>query len=149
MAARTSGWRAKKPAGRGTPWIWWRSSQTLATERAAWVSSAVSAAARARGRHPGGLTQGVDHREVAGARWPRVGRAAWRVGTAAMLAPDLGLGPVGPARAEAVALALERRAPHEVADQRRGPAYGRETAGALPADDDAAIVRRNAGVTRP
>src|SRR3954468_12975565 len=48
-AARASGWFARKSAGSGTPSIWCRSSQTFATERAAMVSSARSAAARVAG----------------------------------------------------------------------------------------------------
>jgi hypothetical protein len=44
-----SGWRSLNPAGSGTPSTSWRSTHTLATDRAAAVSSARSVAARSAG----------------------------------------------------------------------------------------------------
>ena len=49
VRVRTSGCRARNPSGRATPWTWWRSSHTFATDRAAAVSSARSAFSRAAG----------------------------------------------------------------------------------------------------
>ncbi len=70
------------------------------------------------GGEPCGLAQRRDHRQVAGAgggggRRPG-GLASGHGGGTAL---HLGLGAVGPARAEAVALALEDRAAHQVAGQ--------------------------------
>ena len=107
------------------------------------------------GAHPGGLPEGVVRREVTG----RGHRGPARGGTldqADRLRAHLRLRAVGPAGAEAVALALEGRAPHDLVHERacrRGD--GSPTGGGTGFDDavDGPSVRRGdpavAGGQRP
>ena len=114
--ARASGCSARNPSGNGTPWISWRSTHTLATDRAAAVSSRRSARARAAGDSvglPGELAEDV---EVAGGLDADVASPR-RHGQACS---DLRLALGGPADAQAVGLALEVGAAGQVGGERRG-----------------------------
>ena len=134
VVARASGWLSRKAAGTLTPSISWRSSHTLATERAARVSSARSASARAVGSRAAVRRMRVQDVEVSRRRGGRDGSRRQVSRGDRDARPDLGGVAGGPARVEAVALAGEVGAADQV-----GRRLLRGLPGADPAQREALV----------